>query len=416
VFQRHFTCCPVCVPARVSELCGRYPHQTGVLTNSVAYGRGHWPAGQPSFPEVFAANGDYQTANFGKTHTPHHDTWQTNWHFESFACCWYNELRPGWDEDEHHVLHAGHRADGVILSGVHPEMPHGRTTQGMVVEKGLEWLDGRDPSRPFLLRCSFLAPHTPVLPDRRFYQRFNPDQVTFRRPSEAELGDRPEYERGGCFDVVDAHSDAEIRRMRASYLALVAAIDEAVGILLAGMKDRALLADTIVVYNSDHGNLIGEHGRFQKGVFYDETTRVPLILAGPGVPKGTVDHLTEAVDLAPTLFRLTGVEAAGIEAAGRDLLAPDAPRSDVIGEYHGGSTRWAWIRTREWAMDWTISDDGRPLPDPRAKDGKLNRLVEDPAQEVNRYRDPGCRDVIDHLETRFHQRTASGRVPMQLPR
>jgi len=77
VFENHFTTSPVCVPARVSELTGCYPTQTGILDNSVHYNWGKWPQELTAFPECFLQHG-YATANFGKYHTPHHGTWGEN--------------------------------------------------------------------------------------------------------------------------------------------------------------------------------------------------------------------------------------------------------------------------------------------------------------------------------------------------
>jgi choline-sulfatase len=414
-FDNHFVQSPVCVPSRVSELCGCYPHQTGVLDNSVHYTQGVWPEGLVAFPERFAAAG-YQTANLGKTHTPNHDTWQECWHFEQFACTWYNELRPGWDEEDHDILHLGNEEKGIILSGVHPEMPYGRNPQSFLADRCLDWLAARDPAKPFFLRCSFLAPHSPVLPDRNAYARFNPDDMPWQRPSEDEIAARPDFERGTLFDALDAHSDAEIRRMRASYLGLVNEVDRQVGRLLSSLEEKGLLEETLIVFSSDHGNLMGEHGWFQKNVFYDTTCRVPMIMAGPGIPAGeTVQRLTEAVDTAPTLIRLGGLQTQK-QYAGMDLLRPGTPREHVTGETFSRNRRRAWVRTREWSMDWNIHEEGDPLSNPAEKDGKLNNLVDDPQQTRNLYADPNLSGVIRQLEARFHDRTRERRRPIQRPK
>jgi choline-sulfatase len=159
---------------------------------------------------------------------------------------------------------------------------------------------------------------------------------------------------------------------------------------------------------------MGEHGWFQKNVFYDITCRVPMILAGPGVPAGErIDALTEAVDLGPTLARLCDVSLD--KNSGRDLLTPHSYRQETIGETYFRGKRRAWIRTSEWAMDWNIREDGSPETEPEAKDGKLNNLLTDPEQVSNVY---GCSDhaeIIGLLEKRFHERTQVSACPIQHP-
>jgi len=417
VFLDHHVQSPVCVPSRVCELTSSYPHQTGILNNSVHYTWGRWPEGLVSFPEVFAAAG-YATANLGKYHTPHHPTWLENWHFE-----WFPEeadffsLAEGFDEAEHEIIHRGHRPGDVILSGRYPDIHGGRTPQSYLTDHALDWLRAiPHVRRPFLLRVSFLAPHTPVLAPEPFYRMYDPGAMVWDVPSAAVLASRPRFELGSRNPAVyAAHTPDEYRRMRCTYYGLVSHVDQQVGRLLGCLDDLGLMENTIVAYTADHGDLMGEYGQFQKGMFYDITTRVPCILAGPGVGQGErISRLTEGIDFAPTLLRLAGLSVPAT-MQGRDLFSA-SPRGDVIGEIclnrGGRAVRRSWIRTQAWSLDFTSEIDGVPTCSIEERDGKLIDLCADPLGHANCY-DADHRAVIDELKARFDARTAQGRRPVQ---
>ena len=436
VFKNHHVQSPVCVPSRVCELTGLYPHQTGIVDNLVHYNHGRWPDGIGTFPERFAAAG-YATANFGKYHTPHHPTWLENWHFEWFAKeASFFSLGKGFDEAEHEIIHHGNTLPRYIVSGRYPHVKGGRTPQSHLVDIVSEWLSGfSSVRRPFFVRASFLAPHTPVLAPEPFYGMYDPADMDWDAPSEEVLASRPAYESSSVIRAWRGrHTDEQYRRMRCTYYGLVSHVDEQVGRLLGVLEETGERENTLIVYTSDHGVLMGEYGQFQKGMFYDLVTRVPCIMAGPGVPRGrVVEHLTEQVDLGPTLLELAGLPVPE-ETEGRDLLGPEPPREDVIGEI-GGRMMWdmnapmwtdmperhrhsrirrSWIRTQRWSLDFTSEIEGRPTAAREEQDGKLIDLEADPLAHVNLFGDPGCARIVEELQARFRERTSERRRPLQI--
>ena len=420
-FLNHHTQSPVCVPSRVCELTSRYPHQTGILNNSVHYTWGKWPTGIMSFPEVFAQAG-YATANMGKYHTPHHSTWLENWHFEWFPNeASFTGLADAFDPDEHEIIHIGHNQRSVIVSGKYPYVHQGRTPQSYLTDHALDWLQMYSHvRRPFFLRVSFLAPHTPVLAPEPFYSQYTPDEMDWDEPDEDVLNSRPKYEIGSRGPAVyRAHTGAELRRMRCTYYGLVSHIDQQVGRIVDFLDKTGQLDNTLILYTADHGDLIGEYGQFGKGMFYDITTRVPCIMAGPGIATGQrTPRLTESVDIAPTLLGAAGIEVPDT-MIGRNMFT-DPERDDVIGEIalgRGGRLRRrSWIRTQRWSMDFTSEIDGQSSVLPGEKDGKLVDLQGDPLEHNNLYTDRQYAEVIKELEHRFLFRTAENRIPLQIGR
>lgn len=407
MFANHHVQSPVCVPSRVCELTGLLPHRTGIFNNDCHYNWGTWPAGIRTFPEVFAQHG-YVTANFGKYHTPHHSTWLENYHFELFPDeADQFSLGTSFKDEVQEVIHLGHEPNGVILSGRYPSVHGGRTPQTHVTDVAVNWLkEYRHVRRPFLARVSYLAPHTPVLAPEHLYHRFDEAPDDWEEPDGSILASRPAYELDdAALARFRAHSRNEIMRMRKTYGALVSHVDEQVGRLLAALKETGDLDSTIIVYTSDHGNLIGEYGQFQKGVFYDLTTRVPCMICGPGIPQGRrVDDLSASIDLGRTLMQIAGINPP------EDFRGPgmfDAGGlSEVTGEIalprNGHLARRSWIRTGEWSLDVTTSIDGHPVRDLKDMDGKLSRVTVDSFSPENLFNEPEHAPVIRNLLDRLY--------------
>lgn len=421
LFNRYFIQSPVCVPSRTSLLTGLYPHQTGILENSTA--KGIWPEGATTYPEEFAKAG-YYTYTCGKAHHPaHKEHWQTSEKFVWFKDeVMLNKWGAGYDKKEHEVLERP--PSGMIFSGIYPTKVSGRTNTSHLADLAIKELQRlKDSPRPFLLRVSIMAPHTPVLPPRDLFLLHDPQTMEVRRPTAEELQALPKYERTSD-DYYDKFSDEEIKRLRASYHALVTHVDDQVGRLVQVLKENGQYENTIVVFTSDHGQLNGEHNQYNKRVFYDATTRVPLILAGPGVAPGQrIERLTEGVDLAPTLFRLSGLPVPEQMRQGRDLFDERNPREFVIGEVakptrEDGSKkpvplRRSWIRTERWSMDYTSEINHRAVTSAEERDGKLIDLLKDTEERKNLYYDPQYASVVQDLTARFESATSQNRRPLQ---
>ena len=155
--------------------------------------------------------------------------------------------------------------------------------------------------KPFFLAQWIIDPHEPLEPVNKFASRIRFDTSTLSHP--ANLFSRRN-------NIDGELTEADTRYLKARYIAEVESVDERVGYIVRMLRHLALLDSTYFVFTSDHGELFGEHGRFGHGVnYYEELVRVPLIVAGPGLPRGhRVDAPVSLVDLMSTLKDLLGLE------------------------------------------------------------------------------------------------------------
>ncbi|MCL4189085.1 MAG: sulfatase-like hydrolase/transferase [Rhodobacteraceae bacterium] len=393
LFGRHYANSPVCVPARTSFLTGRAPERTGVYFNEGAWPSFPLPVRHLTFPEHLAAHG-WRTASFGKAHL--HAAYRP----------WQECDETGSGMGDFAALVPADRLQAIVpagipspVGGVFPDdLPYPAEA---VTRNALDWLSrAAAEGAPFLLRVSYLQPHTPVLPPARFRCRQRAaDWPGHRLPR----GGGSLYER--TFAAIVGGPDLtqeEMAQAQADYHALVEWLDGEVGRLVEAVDALGLAATTAVVLTSDHGASLGENGLLSKVVFAPQSQRVPMILRAPwAVPAGAVDDgLGEAVDLARTVCALAGVEPdAGFE--GRSLLDGPPPEMvfSVVGNGAEGSRassaanvglwpdgrgwpRRACLRTRRWRFDMNIRQDGGPVR-PENEDAFLADSLDDPDERKN---------------------------------
>ena len=309
-----FVANPVCTPSRASFMTGRYPHTTGVTHNEAPL-----PDGEVCFAELLVAAG-YRTGYIGK------------WHLDGAARPGFvpPERRHGWQYWA--AFNRGHRYyDGVYFRDTPEALPAPGFEPDHQTDLAIGFLEEAASRReqPFCLLVSWGPPHTPLEPPERHRATYAPAAMPLPASVPPEVADRARQERAG-------------------YYGLCSALDDDVGRLLAALDRLDLAEDTLVLFTSDHGDSLGEHGLFRKTVPYDEATQVPCLWRWPGqIPAGaTTDALCHSVDIAPTLLALCG---AGVpaRAQGHDLSAVvltggAGPRRGVYLEGQVGKGNPAW--------------------------------------------------------------------------
>lgn len=177
-------------------------------------------------------------------------------------------------------------------------------------DSAIRFLERQDGSRPFFLYCAFTAPHDPRTPPHDWADAYRPEAM----PLPPNFTGVHPFDNGEMSVRDEKLADfprtpEETRRHIAEYFGMISDMDEKIGEMLAALSRKGLAENTIVVYTADHGLSLGQHGLLGKQNLYDHSVRVPLILRGPGVPKGKlVDALTHTYDVYPTLCELAGLE------------------------------------------------------------------------------------------------------------
>lgn len=322
-FDRAYCQYPVCQPSRVSMLSGLQPGRTGVIDN-VTPTREHL-ADHSFLPQYFRQHG-YRTIMVGKIF---HANYQT--HAYEDAASWDIEFREdATSKSPPKSQIAGRRGRaGIVLDAEDED-----TWDGFVARKSIELLEkAAADDQPFFLAVGFRRPHTPYIAPRKYHDLYPASAIP---PI-----DEPAEHLAGIPEIALTHppgepalSAADRPETAAAYYASVTFFDAQLGLLLDAIDRLDLWDDTVVLFVSDHGYHLGEHGGlWHKMTLFENSARVPLVVAAPGMQAGAASpRLVELVDLYPTLVELCGLPTA-TDLDGRSfapqLADPQAPGKDA---------------------------------------------------------------------------------------
>jgi choline-sulfatase len=227
------------------------------------------------------------------------------------------------------------------------------------------WLKERAPSaggsgasgsgKPWALFVSFVNPHFPLTVPQEYFDLYPRESVPLPRCWTPETWSKhPAIEwKRRTQAIEEPFDEATLRRAIAAYYGMVTFLDEQVGRVLRALEQSGLVGSTRVVYSTDHGDMLGDHGLWWKSVMYEGSAGIPLLLAGPGVPEGkVVGTPVSLVDVFPTMLEAVGASAApeDVDLPGRSLLRvanePDDSARMVFAEYHATHSSTAYYMLR----------------------------------------------------------------------
>jgi len=330
VFERALCASPLCVPSRASLMTGLLPSRTGAIDNA-----GELPAGVPTFAHRLRLLG-YRTVLTGKMHFIGPD--QLHGFEERPMTDVYPagfDWLPDWDLADDERLPWYHNLSSVLRAG-----PVRSTLQleydAEVVERARRAMAARD-RRPLLLVASFTHPHDPYEAPPEHWARYDGVEIDPpARPDPTDDAPTRHLRTMVGAESIDV-SPKQTLLARRGYYAAVSLVDDHVGAILDALAENGLADDTIVLFTSDHGDLLGERGLWYKMAPFEGSIRVPLIVHAPGrFAAGRVREPVSLLDLASTLAELAGGSADetldGVSLAGT-LGGDAAPVRDVPLEY-----------------------------------------------------------------------------------
>ncbi|WP_142785509.1 sulfatase family protein [Changchengzhania lutea] len=313
---------PMCVPSRNSIMFGLYPNQTGVYTNSGGVQDSLMPG--KTMVQYFKDAG-YETAGFGKTHWGKYKTdtrgFETRYVSEipEKGAMSMQEMNPEAKvryDAEIEAMGPGEE-NNIGYLGFTSKLPEEDHRDGWVTKQTINYIENRNDDRPLFLYLSYMKPHAGHNIPKGYEDMYDLDSMKYAQQPPWEKDYSPHsagVNRRGLYETYWKNaSEEEWKLMTMRYYANVTWIDDMMGSTLKTMKDKGLLDNAIIVYTSDHGEMLGEHYyRFNKYNLYDPSVRVPMILAGSALPDTTKENTvnstpTENIDIMPTLLDLAGI-------------------------------------------------------------------------------------------------------------
>lgn len=393
LFERAYCQFPLCSPSRSSFLTGRRPNTTRVHRNpgggeGKAQTSPHFREAIPetiTLPQLFRNNG-YYAARVGKLY--HYGVpGQIGTNGFDDPPSWEQTFNPsGRDKaEEDKIFTLIPKSYGAVLSWLAAEGTDAEQTDGMIAAQAVKVFE-QQRDKPFFLGVGFFRPHTPYVAPKKYFDLYKPGEIKLaelsaddqtRTPAPAYASAKKEQENL----TVSLRQDAI-----QAYWASISFMDAQVGLVLDGLDRLGLTDKTLIVFSSDHGYHLSDHGLWQKMSLFERSSRVPLIIAGPGIKAAgkSSASLAELVDIYPTLADLAGLSAPDyLEGKSLKPVLND-PQATVKsaaftqvrrGEFDGYAVRTVRFRY----VTWEQGRRGEQLFDLQADPREAKNLAQDPA-------------------------------------
>ncbi len=386
-FKNCYTASPLCAPGRASFMSGQLPSVTGVYDNAAEF-----PSDLPTYAHHLRRAG-YQTCLSGKMHFVGPDQ------MHGFEERLTTDIYPadfGWTPD---YRKPGERIDwwyhnmgsvtGAGVAEVTNQMEYDDEVAFNAVQKIQDLSRGHD-ARPWCLTVSFTHPHDPYVARRKYWDLYEDCEHLVPQTAAIPYDDHDPHSKR-IFDANDWRSfditEEDIRRSRRAYFANISYLDDKIGDLLDALERTR--QEAIILFVSDHGDMLGERGLWFKMTFFEGSSRVPLMISAPGLEADRIETPVSTIDVCPTLCDLAGVSM--------DEVMPWTTGESLVGLANGHE------RTSPIAMEYAAEASYAPLVSLRQGRFKYNRCQLDPEQLFDLQADPNeltnLADDPGHSET-----------------
>ncbi|MCZ4282288.1 choline-sulfatase [Kiloniella laminariae] len=399
-FKNNYTASPLCAPGRASFMSGQLPSRTRVYDNAAEYA-----SDIPTYAHHLRRAG-YYTCLSGKMHFVGPDQ------LHGFEDRLTTDIYPadfGWTPD---YRKPGERIDwwyhnlgsvtGAGVAEISNQMEYDDEVAYHAQQKLYQLARNQD-DRPWCLTASFTHPHDPYVARRKFWDLYEDCEYLSpviphiayedQDPHSQRLYNANDYRK---FDIADEN----IRRSRQAYFANISYLDEKVGQLLDVLERCRMRDNTIVVFCSDHGDMLGERGLWFKMNFYEGSSRVPLMISGPGITPRLVDTPVSNLDITPTLAALAGVDLSEVLpwTDGESLLPlgrGEERASPVYMEYAAEGSYAPMVSIREGRYKFNHCELDPP---------QLFDLESDPGEQSNLAGLPQWKELVDSFMLKVKSR------------
>ena len=403
---------PMCIASRNSMMMGLYPNQVGVLRNEPGIPDEDLPA--KTLAQLFSEAG-YETAGFGKTH------WGLTCSTRGFETRYASEvlekgaiMMKDTDPDKKKLYddeiaeYGPGEEDPSGYIGRTSAIPEGAHRDGWVTERCMEYIEGRDDERPLFLYLSFMKPHAGHNVPAGFEELYELDEVNYAAQPPWDKDYSPHAEGVNRRDMYEGFwktaSEEQWKLMTMRYLANCTWMDDMFGRVLNALDEKGLLDNALIVYVSDHGEMLGErYYRFNKYCLYESSVRVPMILSGTALPeefRGKIDQRPAGlIDVYPTLLEAAGIEVPAT-AEGCNLISEDDVRSANFCGLHERPDEAAFMwRTTEHKLILCMERkaDASEYTESDIIGGELYDLKKDPAEWNDLYNKEAYQDIQEKL-------------------
>ncbi len=399
-FNANYCASPLCAPSRAAFMSGQLPSRTGVYDNAAEL-----PSAVPTFAHHLRRLG-YCTVLSGKMHFVGPDQLHG---FESRLTTDVYPADFGWTPD---WTRPGERIDwwyhnlsSVTDAGV-AEMTNQLEYDDEVAHFARQQIFDfarKGDGRPFCLTVSFTHPHDPYVMRRRFWDLYEGVELPMPGPAIPYEEQDPHSRRilDSCDRQRFAIREEHVRTARRAYFAAISYLDEAIGSLLETLRTCDFADNTVVIFTSDHGDMLGERGLWFKMSFFEGSARVPLLIAAPGWEPRSVSEPTSLLDVLPTLVELAGGSVAESAASldGQSLVPLASGTSDaarrVVAEYAAEGAIAPVVMIREGPYKYIHSEPDPPL---------LFDLANDPDERMNLAADAGSAALAERFRAAVAER------------
>ena len=391
-FANTYTASPLCAPGRGGFMSSMLPSRTGIYDNAAEF-----RADIPTFAHHLRRAG-YQTTLSGKMHFVGPDQ------LHGFEERLTTDIYPadfGWTPD---YRKPGERIEwwyhnlgsvtGAGVAEITNQMEYDDEVAHFAGQKLYDLARGKD-DRPWCLTVSFTHPHDPYVARRRYWDLYEDcAHLQPEVPAMAYEDHDPHSQR--IFDANDWRSydiaGDQIARARRGYFANISYLDDKIGELLQILDDTR--QEAVIVFVSDHGDMLGERGLWFKMSMFDGSSRVPLMIAAPDLPTGRIDTPVSTLDIGPTLADLAGIDTSEIapwtDGTSLVAVAAGAERGPVPIEYAAEASIAPIVALRDGPWKYT-----RCAPDP----DQLFNLADDPHELNDLAQDPAHADTLERLSS-----------------